>query len=161
MKLKTNTVVLKIGETHATRERITFKCYGLGSCIGLFLYDAHTTNSAGAHIMLPGKHIEEMHTPTSFTSNAIASMIEQLLQLGSNRASLRAKVVGGANVANINTITIGQDNIDAVRNELFKNAIPIMTMHVGGTMARSVEFYSDTKELFVSAIDAKNIFQTP
>jgi chemotaxis protein CheD len=155
---RAQTVVLKIGETHVTRESITFKCYGLGSCIGLFLYDAHTSNAAGAHIMLPGAHDEELHAPTAFSSNAVELMINELERLGSIRANLRAKIAGGGNVANINTITIGQDNIDAVRHDLVKRSIPIMSMNVGGTLVRSVQFYSATKELFVTAIDAKNIF---
>ena len=158
MDVSVPTVVLKIGDSHVSNERVKFKCYGLGSCVGLFLYDSKTSNSAGAHIMLPGKASEEGESSRSFTFDAIAHMITGLVKLGTEIADVRAKVVGGANVANISSITIGLENVESVKAELQRNNIPITSMHVGGTFVRSVEFYSSTKQISVTSIDARYVF---
>lgn len=151
--MKLNEVVLKLGETHVTNDDVLFRCHGLGSCVGVFLYDISLPNAAGAHIMLPGEHNDERVPETCYSTNAIAQMISQMEMLGSKTVNVRATLVGGANVANIESLPVGTQNVQSIREALALRNITITSMTVGGSDVRSASFSTHKRLLTIKSIN--------
>jgi chemotaxis protein CheD len=141
--------ILNIGDVIISEREAQYTCFGLGSCIGLFIHDRLSRLSAGAHILLP----EDEKGLQGFAKfynvvGAIHEILRQLKSKGSTLESLRAKIVGGANVLNINTFT-GSRNVDSVVKQLTANKIFIAAMDVGGVYGRTAKFESATGVLTV------------
>jgi chemotaxis protein CheD len=114
---------------------------GLGSCIGLTLYDDTVKVGAMVHIMLPDS-AGRTDRPGKYADTAIALLIKELNALGCRNRSLIAKMGGGACMfeyfgANLN---IGERNAERVRALLKENNIKLAAEDVGGKVGRSVTF---------------------
>ena len=151
--------VLNIGDVQIFDCPVTFTCYGLGSCVGLFLQDRTKGISGGAHIMLP----DNDHGPSDSdkwynVKNALEKMLEQFSQKGSLLETLRAKVTGGATLLN-SMISVGEKNIQSVIQQLIKHNIYIAALEVGGNISRTAKFNSATGILMVRSqtIDYKEL----
>jgi chemotaxis protein CheD len=114
---------------------------GLGSCIGLALYDDTTRVGAMVHIMLPDS-AGRTDRPGKYADTAIALLIKELNTLGCKNRSLVAKIAGGASMfeyfgANLN---VGERNVERIRALLKENHIQLAAEDVGGKVGRSVTF---------------------
>lgn len=128
--------------------------YGLGSCVGLGLWDAKEQVAAMAHIMLPDSkeaRFRQDVNPAKFADTAMDVMFDYFIRNGIPPERLQAKVVGGANMfAFTNRLTvkngmnIGQRNVLAVHELLRKMKIRILGEDTGGTSGRSVEFAAES-----------------
>jgi len=125
--------------------------FGLGSCVGLGLWNAQAKIAAMAHIMLPDSRQlpYRQENPAKFADTALQVMLEKFAQLSIPKESLQAKIVGGANMFNFagrpamkEGVNIGQRNIAAVKERLRLAGIPILGEDTGGSVGRSVEFFA-------------------
>jgi chemotaxis protein CheD len=139
---------LNIGDVITSPRKARYSCFGLGSCIGLFLQDRLTGLSGGAHILLP----ENEKGPDGFKFyNVIAALDEILSQFksqGSSLTALRAKITGGASVMGIN-INTGSRNSESIIHQLKSRRIYIAAMDLGGDQSRTARFESHTGTLTV------------
>jgi chemotaxis protein CheD len=123
---------------------------GLGSCIGLTLYDDTLKVGAMVHIMLPDS-AGRTDRPGKYADTAIPLLIRELEKLGcKNTRSLVAKMAGGACMfeyfgANLN---IGERNAEKVRAILKANNIKLAADDVGGKVGRSVTFLPQNRGKF-------------
>jgi chemotaxis protein CheD len=142
--------MVNIGEVVTLRGRSTnIVCRGLGSCIGLFLYDRKAQVVGVAHVLLPGKWQNSSLSQTCFSINAVEELVYRMKVLGGMTEMMEAKLVGGANVANINSIETGRSNVESVAQALEAHAIGIRAMEIGGTLCRTATFTTDTCEVTV------------
>jgi len=142
---------LNIGEVVTSSGNVRYTCFGLGSCIGLFIQDRVTGLSAGAHIFLPDAEDADLISDgTKFysVSSAITHILNQLHLKGSSLNTLRAKITGGASVINAN-MEAGEKNIQSVLASLKSNGIYIAATDVGGRYCRTAQFESKTGLLTV------------
>ncbi|WP_315121902.1 chemotaxis protein CheD [uncultured Clostridium sp.] len=116
---------------------------GLGSCIGIALYDK--TNAIGGllHIMLPDSALfSNVTNPLKFADLGIPILIEKMEQKGANKRNLKAKIAGGASMFNFSdknlVMDIGNRNAVAVKKKLNELCIPIMGEDVGGNKGRTM-----------------------
>ena len=92
---------------------------GLGSCIGIAMYDPSTKVTGLAHIMLPDSTAIRNNTNIAkFADTGIQELYDQMIKKGANRARLVAKIAGGAKMFAIssgasNTINVGDRNAEA------------------------------------------------
>jgi len=140
---------LNLGEIKVFNTPGIITCFGLGSCIGLFLYDRVHKVGGGAHIMLPTLESTEACTgisKCSYANHAIETLLVQMNIKGSNvdGLGLRAKLVGGANLFEGGQIQIGKKNITAVLEQLLTRKIYVASTDVGGTQSRTARFYTET-----------------
>ena len=64
---------------------------GLGSCVGICLYDSITKVSGMAHIMLPdSKQMTRDKNPAKYADTGIDLLIHDMIQLGADRKRLKA-----------------------------------------------------------------------
>jgi chemotaxis protein CheD len=139
--------VLNIGEIAASGSSGVIVCHGLGSCVGLFLYDRVNKIGGGAHIFLPGSAEDGS---TQFAENAFLTLMRNMIALGCNPEGLRAKIIGGATVLKAGT-EIGERNIKSVRQLIHDHKIYLASADTGGTISRTGRFYLEDGSLEVSS----------
>jgi len=130
---------------------------GLGSCIGICLYDPSTKTIGMAHIMLPSsKTIKNNQNVAKFADTAIVKLIADMKSTGANTRRLVSKIAGGSQMFKFSSgndmMKIGQRNAEAVRAILKENNIPILADDTGGNFGRTIEFYSETGILMIKTI---------
>lgn len=144
--------MLNISESHATVSPLVYTCYGLGSCVGVFISDRSGRMSGGAHIGLPSS---VQGNDTLLSADAVLDqLLDALRILGSDLTSLKAKITGGAQVLSQCRGT-GEDNIRSVQHYLVRNRILIAAEDTGGTFARTGKFDCRTGELFIRTSEGK------
>ena len=151
--------MIKVGmadlNTCASPDSIT--TLGLGSCIGVVLYDPRKKICGMVHVMLPDSSaIKKNDNLAKFADTGIKQLIEQLEQKGVSRMSLSAKIAGGAQMFAFNTanemLKVGLRNAEAVRKVLASYRIRIISEDCGENYGRTIEFYPETSELHIKAI---------
>jgi chemotaxis protein CheD len=122
---------------------------GLGSCIGLTLYDETSKIGAMVHIMLPDS-AGRTDRPGKYADTAIEILVKDLNVLGCKNRSLVAKMAGGACMfAYFGTnLNIGERNAERVREVLKRHHIELAAEDVGGKVGRSVTFMPQNKGKF-------------
>ncbi len=113
---------------------------GLGSCVGIAIYDTKTKRGGLSHIMLPdSKSFISNIKVEKFADLAIPTMIKEINGGGFNR-NLIAKIAGGASMFSFssNSNNIGQRNVEAVEAILKEYRIPILSKDTGGSIGRTM-----------------------
>lgn len=138
--------VISINETDVTAEAVLYTCFGVGSCLAVFLNDRMTGLAGGAHIPLEDEGGGEWLS--------VSVMLNQLLtefkSKGSNLNFLRAKIAGGGALFQTRERP-GSENIQAIHEELASRKIYIAAEDLGGNYARTARFNTRTGELVVSS----------
>lgn len=116
---------------------------GLGSCIGIALYDKTLKVAGLAHIMLPDSTQFKNNTnPMKFADLAIPLLIEKMEEQGCKKRNLIAKIAGGASMFNFSDKSIisdiGKRNAEAVKKTLKDKLIPIIAEETGGNKGRTM-----------------------
>ena len=130
---------------------------GLGSCVGIALYDKANKVAGLAHIMLPDStQIKNNANKAKFADTAMQVLIQELEKSGANINRLTSKIAGGAQMFSIDTqsdmMKIGARNVQATKALLNSYKIPLLAEDTGGNFGRTIEIYPDTGALLVKAI---------
>lgn len=123
----------------------------LGSCISVCLYNPRLKIGGINHYMLPLWNGEGMATPR-YGNIAIEKLIEKMVDLGSHKSELIAKVFGGANQLSRATIngsnfSIGDRNYCVAKDILNKHGVLIVAESVGGVRGRKMLYNTYTGEV--------------
>jgi chemotaxis protein CheD len=122
---------------------------GLGSCVGIALYDSHAGVYGLAHAMLPdgeGKDDEAKYVDT-----AIEALVAEMEANGASRRRITAKLAGGSTMFEFESAdeSVGDRNVEAARRTLAALGIGIDGEDVGGEHGRSLELDGTTGDLHV------------
>ena len=135
---------------------------GLGSCIGITLYDQAKKIGGMAHIMLPTYKGFEGQNIAKFADSAIIELVNQLGRIGAQRGALVAKIAGGAHMfgrsQNNDMLKIGERNAAASLAILNQLKIPVRANDTGGTHGRTIELYMDSGQLKIRTVGAGEKF---
>lgn len=130
---------------------------GLGSCVGVALFDSFTKVIGLAHVMLPDSKLVTNNTNIAkFADTAITYLFEKMVDTGAKKSSIVAKLAGGAQMFSSSQLSdnlrIGERNVLASKEKLLKLGIPIISEDTGGNFGRTIELWSDTGKLFIRTI---------
>ena len=130
---------------------------GLGSCVGVCLYDRFNKVSGMVHIMLPSSlQIKNNSNVAKFADTGIVKLLEDMKKLGANQNRIVCKIAGGAQMFNFNDssdiMRIGARNVTATKEVLQSLNIPIIAEDTGGNYGRTIELYSETGMLLIKTI---------
>ncbi len=130
---------------------------GLGSCIGIALYDPVTRIGGLAHIMLPDStKIRNNANIAKFADTGITELVNQMVRAGASKQRMVAKIAGGARmfeVAGTNTIgNIGQKNAEASKQKLRELGIRLIAEDTGLNYGRTVELHCATGEYYIKSV---------
>ena len=130
---------------------------GLGSCLGVVLYDRMTKMCGMAHIMMPDStKITKNSNRMKFVDTCLPDMYEELILAGAKKSGIIAKLAGGAKMfsyqSNNKFLNIGEQNVEAVHKILHQWGIPIVAEDVGSNYGRTIEFDTMTGELSIKSV---------
>jgi chemotaxis protein CheD len=152
--------VIKVGmaELKVTRNPNRLLTAGLGSCVGICLWDKGTGIGGMAHIMLPlSIQGRGPINKAKFADTALPELVEQMVQRGAARSNLVAKIAGGAQMFNFpgasDVMRIGDRNAEAARTILKQFKIPLLATDTGGSYGRTIELCTVTGKLYVRTVD--------
>jgi chemotaxis protein CheD len=146
-------VVVGIGACALAKSPVKIKTFGLGSCVGITLYDRQEKIGGLIHAMLPSiSNARIKDNPLKYTDFGIEYLAAEIVKKGSSRKKLEAKLVGGAHMFENRNMDIGERNIEWARNTLERLEIPIIAEDTGKNYGRSVTFDTSTGDLLVRTI---------
>ena len=135
---------------------------GLGSCVGITLFDKAKQIGGLAHVMLPTYKGYEGQNIAKFADSAIIELINQLARIGAARTQLVAKIAGGAHMfgktQNNDMLKIGERNAAASLAILRQLNIPVHANDTGGSYGRTIELYMDSGALKIKSVGAGEKF---
>lgn len=130
---------------------------GLGSCIGIVIYDKNKGIAGMAHIMLPSsQEIKNNSNKLKFADTCLDLMMQDLMKKNLSKSSLKAKIAGGAQMfsvaLNSENLNIGKRNALAVKEKLKSLNIPIVAEDLYGNSGRTITFDISTGDLHIKSI---------
>lgn len=148
-------ITIGISDLKVCRKPDVLVTYALGSCVGICLIDAVAGVGGMSHIMLPDstQAVNGAATPMRFADTAIPMLVHEMTLMGASRARLKAKIAGGAVMFSTasDRFNIGERNVNAVKDVLRHEGIPIVAQDTGLDYGRTVFFYTDTGVMEVKA----------
>ncbi|MFC6975172.1 chemotaxis protein CheD [Halomicroarcula sp. GCM10025709] len=147
-----------IAEYKVTTDSAVLTTSGLGSCIGVALYD-ETTGAAGlVHVMLPTAEDVEGGNRAKFADTGVEALVDALETAGASTASMQAKIAGGSDMLDFSESgsSIGSRNAKQVRATLDEYDIPIVGEDVGGDHGRSIQLRADSGDLVVKSANTES-----
>ena len=132
--------------------------YGLGSCVGIAMFDPVTKIGGLAHIMLPDStQARATENPAKFADTCLPLMLDEMIKLGAVKSRLTVKIAGGAQMFTFTNATdimrVGERNAEAVKSVLRKMDLRLAAEDTGGNYGRTVELKLDTGIFRIKTID--------
>lgn len=157
----TTNSVIKVGiaQMDVVKMPDTIRTSGLGSCVGVVLYDESKKIAGLVHVMLPDSSLArtEFLNHAKFADTGISALIELLKLEGVQAFRLKAKIAGGSQMfkftSDKDSMRIGPRNVEAVKIELKKNGIPLVAEDTGGDSGRTIEFNPMTCKLNIRTVN--------
>ncbi len=130
---------------------------GLGSCVGIVLYDPVKRIAGMVHIMLPDStKILNNENKAKFADTGIDLLIKKMTDIGADRRVLIAKIAGGAQMFafgnNSEMMRIGDRNVEATKLKLAQLGITIRAEDTGANYGRTIEFYPENGTLLIKSV---------
>ncbi len=149
----TEIIRVQMAELKVAGNPSVLSCIGLGSCIGLVLYDRIAKVGAMAHIMMPDSNrakISEgnVFNKAKYADTAIDEMLREMELLGAQKRNIKAYIFGGANMFpelfhKDSFLNMGERNLESVKEALFLRKIKIAAEDTGGNIGRTITLYTE------------------
>lgn len=154
--------VIKVGiaEMGIAKAPQLIRTAGLGSCVGVVIYDTTTKIAGMVHIMLPNSNLTRQVpiNADKYADTGILHLVDTLIQKGIKSYSMKAKIAGGAQMfqfssASADMMRIGPRNVEAVKEKLAALHIPLISEDCGGNNGRTIEFNPENGKLMIKAVN--------
>ncbi len=154
-------VVVKVGiaDLNTVRPPDIIRTSGLGSCVGVILFDRLTGLAGLAHVMLPDSALAKTGqvNEAKYADSAIDRLVGMLMREGAGKHRLKAKIAGGAQMFQFaggqDMMRIGHRNVEAVKQRLEFHRIPVTAEDTGGNSGRTIEFDPESGVLTVRTVN--------
>ena len=151
------TVKVGMADLNICRAPDMITTLGLGSCIGIAVYDSVTKIGGLAHIMLPDStQMRNNLNIAKFADTGIEELVRRMVAAGANKRRLVAKIAGGARMFEVKGMSgignVGERNAIASRKKLKQLGIPLLAEDTGLNYGRTVELYTATGEFRIKAV---------
>lgn len=152
-----------IADMGIVRPPNTIRTSGLGSCVGVVVYDQMKEIAGMAHVMLPDSSLSKGSkiNLAKYADTALQELVQRLQHEGARVSAMKAKMAGGAQMFQFSTgndlMRIGPRNVEAVRNQLTALRIDIVSEDVGGNNGRTIEFNPKTSMLNIRTVNKGSI----
>lgn len=153
--------VVKVGiaELNIVRSPDTIRTSGLGSCVGVVIYDEQQALGGMVHVMLPDSALAKTDNinKAKFADTGVIELLHILKREGAQMHRLKAKLAGGAQMFQFSpqsdSMRIGPRNVEAVKRKLREENIQIAAEDVGGNNGRTIEFDPQTCRLMIRTVN--------
>jgi chemotaxis protein CheD len=155
-----NVVKVGIADMNVVKSPNVIRTSGLGSCVGVVVYDQAREVAGLAHVMLPDSKLAKSSelNIAKYADTAVEALVERVVKEGGRKCALKAKLAGGAQMFQFSTASsdimrIGPRNVEAVKQQLRRLNIPIVAEDVGGSSGRTIEFNPRTCLLSIRTVN--------
>ena len=152
----TNSLSVGLGELVISHDpEDVLVAYGLGSCVGIAMYNPVTKTGGLLHAVLPENFDNGNDSPTKFVNTGIPVLLEKIKSNGSTN-NLLIYMAGGANML-INTqlsktFDIGTRNVASAVQVFEKMNLKLRNSELGGNIGRTVRLYIASGHMTVRVI---------
>ncbi len=134
---------------------------GLGSCIGLTLYDPVTKIGGMVHYMLPDStQLKNNTNIAKFGDTGIRELYNQMVKRGAMPRRMVAKIAGGAKMFEVSGLSnvghVGERNAQQAKKMLKELQVPLIAEDTGLNYGRTVTLDCETGEFFIKAVGKTN-----
>lgn len=114
----------------------------LGSCVAVTLWHPQLQIGGMCHYLLPKRSSSDESLSARYGSDAIALMMETIMQNGGSPKHYQAKVFGGANMldTNVGALAVGRRNVVLAEKVLAGYGLKVLASDVGGDCYRQLLF---------------------
>jgi len=148
-----------MGELHVSKSPdVVLIAPGLGSCIGLIMYDPIAKIGGMAHVVLPDSANAKSNNVLlgKYADTAIPGLLNSLLKIGAKKSNIMVIMAGGAQMFNLdkgsNILNIGMRNVIAVKAALSKEKLNVKSSDTGGNTGRTLRIEISTGKAYVKSI---------
>ena len=153
-----NSIVLGMADLLVMKAPVKLITLGLGSCIGLVVFDPLAKVAGMAHIMLPdSRGLNASEKVGKFADTAVPAIIDEMIKHGATRSRIKAKIAGGAQMfalpgVNAEFLTVGAKNVRETTIRLARLGIALVASDTGGNKGRTIEFSTSNWMLKVKTL---------
>ena len=152
-----NTIKVGMADANICRPPDEITTLGLGSCVGIVLYDPVVKIAGLVHVMLPDStKIINNSNKYKFADTGIDTLVQEMVNYGAIKRNLVAKIAGGAQMFsfsnNLEMMRIGERNVEATKEKLAKLGIPILAEETGANYGRTIVFSPETGLLLIKSV---------
>lgn len=152
--------IVKVGmaDLNVIRGHGLIRTTGLGSCVGVTLFDPLLKLAGLAHVMLPSSSIarEGALNIAKYADTAVPELVSKLSALGASQSRLVAKMAGGSQMFTFagtgDSMRIGPRNVESCKAMLSQLGIPLLAEDTGGNYGRTIELDCETGILFIRSV---------
>ncbi len=134
---------------------------GLGSCIGLTLYDPVTKVGGMVHYMLPDStQLKNNTNIAKFGDTGIRELYNRMIKQGAAPRRMVAKIAGGAKMFEVSGLSnvghVGERNALQAKKMLKELNVPLVAEDTGLNYGRTVTLDCETGDFFIKAVGKSN-----
>ncbi|MBA9086108.1 chemotaxis protein CheD [Fontibacillus solani] len=152
--------IVKVGmaDLNVISEYGLIRTTGLGSCVGVTLFDPVEKVAGLAHVMLPSSEIarEGALNLAKYADTAVPKLVQEVLKLGASKKRLVAKMAGGSQMFTFagtgESMRIGPRNVESCKTILSDLGIPLVGEDTGGNYGRTIELNCESGILFIRSV---------
>jgi chemotaxis protein CheD len=150
-----------LGEAVVSRDpQVVLVAYGLGSCLGVAMYDPVARVAGLLHAVLPthqnGYQGGGEGSVFKYVDSGIYTLLTAMEEVGAQRSRLIIKLAGGANMlvstAFSHIFEIGTRNVQSAYQVLESLHLRVAAAEVGGNAGRTIRLYVSNGRLTVRKI---------
>lgn len=137
--------IIKVGiaDMNVVTEPDTITTIGLGSCVGIALWDRMNHIGGLVHVMLPDStQVKSNSNLAKFADTGIPELVKAMESRGARKSNMIAKIAGGAQMFAFQNkselMGVGERNVAATKAALSKLGIAIVSEDVGNNYGRTV-----------------------
>ncbi len=155
-----NSIAVGLAEIKISRDpQDVLVAFGLGSCIGVGVYDPVIRLGGMLHAVLPSSANSRDDNLAKYVDTGIVSLLDQLTKQGLNKTRMIVKMAGGANMLNVGLKTpsfdIGTRNIEMAKLTFHNLGIRLVSEEVGGQIGRTVRLYVGNGNMTIRMMGGK------
>lgn len=149
------TLMVGLGEVKTSQDpEEVLTCLGLGSCIGVCMYDPVARVAGMVHVVLPNSDGKPENSRGKYADTGVPLLLEMMLERGATKSRVIVKIAGGAQISRAkgmgDAFQIGERNLEAVGAVLDANSMRVKGSDTGGHHGRTMRFYLDTGKTLVT-----------
>ena len=161
-------VIIGIAQLHVSKAPGRIVTIGLGSCVGVTLYDSVNHIGGMVHIMLSdstkfaiNRMGGEILNKGKYADTGIEELLTQMIAAGASESNIVAKIAGGAQMfaftSENSMLAVGRRNVEATKKKLAELGIKIIAEDTGDSYGRTIEFYPENGELMIKSVGRENV----
>jgi chemotaxis protein CheD len=146
MVVETTAVAVGLGEYQVSRDPgDVLVAYGLGSCVGIAVYDPIARVAGLLHAVLPQRPPEADPCSAKYVDSGLAQLLAEMGAAGALRRRLVIRMAGGANMLTVRDLqrvfSIGERNVTAAQAAFAAGGLTCQAQEVGGQTGRTLRVY--------------------